>query len=115
MGGSVKATAVQSQGMLKAWKRVAKSPSVREKDSFQASREMFFFCCLLCCKYTKLMYCHLLVFIPVRKPHCVKPSCGFSSPLAKSMPCTTESTSAKLYIQYQTAMKREYQESIVKI
>lgn len=61
MGGSVKVTAVRSQDMLKAWKRVAKSPSVREKDSFQATREMFFFYCSLCCKYTKVMYCHLLV------------------------------------------------------
>lgn len=61
MGGPVKATAVQSQEMLKAQRRVAESPSVREKDGFQATQDMFFFCCLLCCKYTKVMYCHLLV------------------------------------------------------
>lgn len=48
-------------GDAESMKRVAKLPSAREKASFQAAREMFCCCCWLCCKCTKIMYCHLLV------------------------------------------------------
>lgn len=55
-----------------------------------------------------------LWFLPVRKPPCVKLSCGFRSPLAKATLCAAEGILATLHIQHQTAPKREYQESVEK-
>lgn len=99
-------------GDAESMKRVAKLPSAREKASFQAAREMFCCCCWLCCKCTKIMYCHLLVVPSSKKTSLCEAVMWFQQSSGKGTLCTTESLSAELYLQLQTKMRREYQESV---